>query len=897
MAPGSSFIGRTNELRSLDEFEKSEARSLAVVGLVGMGKSRLCAEWARRTSLSVAIADVEDCTDGASVLRALADAAGVRSDRDISGSLEHLIEVTRDYVLVLDHAERLPLETSRLLQKWLQRHEHFRLILCARHELPWTEGTLRLPPLSAPVEGAEGTAYELFVERTRYLNPSFEPSPREAATIRSIVATLGGCPHVLELAASRLRVMNLERLKKLICDDDRMVDILDSDGSNIRRALEDTWSLLKPAERSLLAQLSMFDGLFHVDAVEAIIGVPEGEATLSSWVSLSEQFLVVPKDAVSFSSNLSRLPAPVRSFARTKLHDDERNALKLRYTEWLVSRSESAADTGVCPHWTISELRHLESAVHAEASVELRRRTIFALDSALVLRGAHRYRKSVLGDERIEEAFETDAARCELLLRRADAEWRVGDASTALEQLDEIEATGGDQIRCRAANLRCDVLDSGGERASAEALMRENVLKARSHGYAREEARAQHNLGRGHLFALELTQLIPCARAAKKLFAVVDDAAGVNLANRLLSCSYILAGRVEEAMLLCKEGIADAEERGDRDAYAYNIINLTCCESHLMLDAAATFSVGREEVLRFGHPYAVAVFLVLEAARSVDVGAFSTAKEIYSELETNERFKELESVSLYCKAGRAAMAMQQGDMAGARSLMLLPKDPASLAASTEASRQYRLCAALSCLDVDPGRGLSFLEGIQQPDPLDPFGAIGDCVRTLLTTLRSLESPAAGIAVQVADTAQEVEELDKELVPRSLEARLVVTVAHRILDERMIICPANHKAPALVVGHLGEWFATGDEYVNLQRRVAVRNILRALVEARIDGRGVSREELIRRGWPGEATVADSARARLHVAVSTLRKLGLQDLLQLEAGAYHLCQDTTVVVSKT
>jgi DNA-binding winged helix-turn-helix (wHTH) protein len=73
------------------------------------------------------------------------------------------------------------------------------------------------------------------------------------------------------------------------------------------------------------------------------------------------------------------------------------------------------------------------------------------------------------------------------------------------------------------------------------------------------------------------------------------------------------------------------------------------------------------------------------------------------------------------------------------------------------------------------------------------------------------------------------------------------------------------------------------------------LLRALIAARgaRPGLPMSAEELIEQVWPGERMTHESAKNRLHVAVTTLRKLGLRDVLQSEGRGYLLAPALRVI----
>jgi hypothetical protein len=94
---------------------------------------------------------------------------------------------------------------------------------------------------------------------------------------------------------------------------------------------------------------------------------------------------------------------------------------------------------------------------------------------------------------------------------------------------------------------------------------------------------------------------------------------------------------------------------------------------------------------------------------------------------------------------------------------------------------------------------------------------------------------------------------------------------------------------LVVGDAAAWFRPphGDP-VNLGKRAALRHLLtRLIAERRVaPGSGIQASELIEAGWPGERIQAEAALNRLHVAIATLRKLGLRNILVKSTDGYRL-----------
>jgi len=82
-------------------------------------------------------------------------------------------------------------------------------------------------------------------------------------------------------------------------------------------------------------------------------------------------------------------------------------------------------------------------------------------------------------------------------------------------------------------------------------------------------------------------------------------------------------------------------------------------------------------------------------------------------------------------------------------------------------------------------------------------------------------------------------------------------------------------PAVQVASNGTWFQVGTQRHALGRKPTLVRVLAGLAERA--GRPVPLDEVLAFGWPGEAPKGSSGRARVHVAISTLRKLGLQGAL--------------------
>lgn len=87
---------------------------------------------------------------------------------------------------------------------------------------------------------------------------------------------------------------------------------------------------------------------------------------------------------------------------------------------------------------------------------------------------------------------------------------------------------------------------------------------------------------------------------------------------------------------------------------------------------------------------------------------------------------------------------------------------------------------------------------------------------------------------------------------------------------------------------GRSLVLGGATLDLSKRGPLRRILVALVRAKIDegGRALDASEVRAAGWPGEKMLPESAAARVYMAISRLRDLGLEAVLRTSDEGYSL-----------
>lgn len=117
---------------------------------------------------------------------------------------------------------------------------------------------------------------------------------------------------------------------------------------------------------------------------------------------------------------------------------------------------------------------------------------------------------------------------------------------------------------------------------------------------------------------------------------------------------------------------------------------------------------------------------------------------------------------------------------------------------------------------------------------------------------------------------------------------------RIRNEESTLRRRPAPTPEFTVDMRGTWFrAKGEGRVDIANRPVLRALMGALVQAhRRSGGVVTPDKLIDAAWPDERLAASVAKNRLYVALSTLRKLGLDAALERTRSGYRLRADVVV-----
>jgi predicted ATPase/DNA-binding CsgD family transcriptional regulator len=355
-AEATSFVGRRHELAEVRK-RLSGARLVSLVGPGGVGKTRLAVRIAtdlgRGFPDGVWLVEFADLHDPVLVSTAVMAALDLHDQAAIEPAVlirSYLRD--KELLLVLDNCEHVLDAAARVVSDVMSAAPGVRVIATSREPLSVAgEHVLPVPPLQLPSPHApeplarlrQNEAVSLFVERAAAASGSFELTVANQAAVVDLCRRLDGLPLAIELAAVRTRMLSPEQIR------DRLSDrfVLLTGGSRaalprhqtLRTAIEWSYDLLAPAERTLLDRLCVFAGRFTLADVEAVCcsdDLPAAGA-LDLLSSLLDKSLVI-KDDVG-GTVCYRMHETMREYARLKLHEaGEQDALERRCADYYVSR-------------------------------------------------------------------------------------------------------------------------------------------------------------------------------------------------------------------------------------------------------------------------------------------------------------------------------------------------------------------------------------------------------------------------------------------------------------------------------------------------------------------------------------------------------------------------------
>lgn len=320
-----SFVGRRQTLFELTQRLDAGARLVSVLGIGGAGKTRLVTRfgwsWLGDFPGGVWFCDLSQARSVDGIVFAVAQGLDVPLGKDDPVTqLGHAIAGRGQCLLILDNFEQVARYAEETLGRWLNRASNAQFLVTTREVLGLQgEEVLAVAPLQPK------DAVALFLRRAEAAKPGFQPNAEDPKVITQLVSLLDCLPLAIELAAARVRVMPP---KVLLSRMSERFKLLSSAGgrqdrqATLRAVFDWSWDLLSLPEQAALAQLSVFEGGFTLESVEAVLDLSAYENAplpMDALQSLVQKSFVRPVADARIDLLIS-----VKEYAAEHLHTEGR---------------------------------------------------------------------------------------------------------------------------------------------------------------------------------------------------------------------------------------------------------------------------------------------------------------------------------------------------------------------------------------------------------------------------------------------------------------------------------------------------------------------------------------------------------------------------------------------
>jgi predicted ATPase/class 3 adenylate cyclase len=348
-----SFIGREREITDIIHSIQRH-RLVTLTGSGGTGKTRLSLQVAE--SLLNAFSDGIWFIELATLInpellpRTILSAMGIAQEpektalQSLTGHLHG-----KNVLLLLDNCEHLIEAIARLVDHLLGALASLKILASSREalgikgELAWPVPSLSLPDLEQhPTleQLSQNEAIRLFVERARLVQPHFEMTTGNASAIAQICHRLDGIPLALELAAARVKALDVDQIASRLDDRFRLL----TGGARtalprqqtLRATIDWSYNLLSEQEKILFSRLAVFVGGWRLEAAEQVGGDARNELDI-----LDLMTHLVDKSLVLLEEGRYRMLETTRQYAREKLFDsEESDTLRDRHLDYFSKYAE-----------------------------------------------------------------------------------------------------------------------------------------------------------------------------------------------------------------------------------------------------------------------------------------------------------------------------------------------------------------------------------------------------------------------------------------------------------------------------------------------------------------------------------------------------------------------------
>ncbi len=758
----------------IDRLVAEGARIVTLVGVAGVGKSRLAVEWVRAAEvrpegvgasflacdLSQARSLDDSCTAVAQVLGVVLAASATAEEAVVQ--IGRALSDLERAVIVLDNLEQLAPIAPAMIEPWLALAPRVQLLLTSRERMRLrTEQCVTIEPLG------ELPAVALFVARARRIRHDFELADADAPIIAEIVRKLEGIPLAIELCAARVGVLGPSQISSRLA---RRFDLLVTNARDaparhgtLRGAIAWSWDLLAPSDREALAQCSVFRGGFSLEAAEAVLelGAASAPSVLDALQSLYEKSLLQAYEPKGGRGERRYgLLESIREFAEEKLvEQDGASAAVARHERFFLGAPGTPLS-----RWPRARVVREADNLSVAAERALARRPITDADADAALRALLLLEPMFL---------RSDQGRIEPYARDLDA--AIAAASPGVDNALVAEALYtralGDVLRGRFADCFLAFQRSlevaraaGASRCEGLALTKLALLLA--HADRPDDARAHLDAAAEVARASELPELdadVLITRGgvatwqghaelaardhadAVEKFREIGDARGQAMAAGQLALARLNQARLVEAEAAADHALALLREQEEQrlDGYVLGILARIHQARGRFDEAHATLNAALEIHRAVGDRWSEGVHLGYLGNLALETGRSDEARDAYRAAVALLRDAgERHYTAIYLAGlGAAETALGLHDAARADFTAARAALEGVKVLVTEVSVAL-LCAFDGAAAAEPSRALAAITRAEEPREGGPAASSED-VRFAIRTLRRALGDAAG----------------------------------------------------------------------------------------------------------------------------------------------------------
>jgi predicted ATPase/tRNA A-37 threonylcarbamoyl transferase component Bud32 len=665
------FIGRERQIADVRAW-LGKTRLVTLVGPGGIGKTRLALEVAEQVMEDypdgVWLVALASLADPALVTGAVASTLGVRQEKARSEieALEAWLRERR-LLLVLDNCEHVVDACAPLAGRLLETCPGLRMLATSREALSAAgEVAWPVPPLGT---ADEDESVRLFLDRAALANPAFRASESTAPVVAELCRRLEGIPLAIELAASRVKALSVERILDRLDDRLRLL----SGGSRtaptrqqtLRATLDWSYDLLTESERALLRAVSVFSGGWTLEAAEAVCQESDQDGRRMTDV-LDVLGRLVDKSLATFDYHVEpryTMLESIRQYAAERLRESGESGLRgTLHRDWFVRFAAEA----------------YEAYALAEGEAWMARLDVEQDNLRAALQWS------------VERGEGESALRlCNGLMRFWDRRGRSAEGRASFDRALAVSAAVPAAIRGQALHDAGTLAQNLGDFEDALRLYEKSLVERRASGDERGRAQTLRRMGDAAMRCGRYDEAEAMHLESLEIYRAISDELGVGLALGQLGMVALARDEPERAVVRYNESLEVVRRLGHRLTVAITLHNLGEAEHRLgNFDRAVemleeSLAVARES----GYKGLIAMSIVVLSAVATDLGEYERAAA--GAAESLALFEEI------------------GDKLG--TAVAVERTACVAAATGRAERALRLSGAATSMRGEIGSALSPLE--------------------------------------------------------------------------------------------------------------------------------------------------------------------------------------------